>query len=61
MDLTVLKELVTSVGFPIAACIYMAHLVEQNSKDREKYAVILEKMTDRLEDIEKKIDSLIHG
>lgn len=36
MDYTVLTQLITSVGFPIVACVYLAVYVKHNSEENRK-------------------------
>lgn len=56
MDFEVISQLIGSVGFPIAACCVMFY---QNSKMQEtlsSIATAMASMTERLKDIEAKIN-----
>lgn len=55
MDVTVISQLIGSVGFPIAACCVMFY---QNSKLQQTLADLtktLATMNDRLSDVEKAV------
>lgn len=54
MDITVIAQLVGSVGFPIAACCVM---FAQNNKLQDTLkdiSVTMQKMADAIDDLEKK-------
>ena len=46
MDLSAITSLISSVGFPIACCIY---LIYSNNKTAEKHAEEMEKMRQTVE------------
>lgn len=56
MDFEVISQLISSVGFPIAACCVMFY---QNSKMQEtlsSIATAMASMTDKIRDIETKLN-----
>lgn len=52
MDVNSITQLISSVGFPIAACIYMAISNEKLQKALQELTVTLNLMNERLRDVE---------
>lgn len=46
MDFSTISGLISSVGFPIAACIYMAYL---QNKSEERYRADIDKMRETVD------------
>lgn len=46
MDFSTISGLISSVGFPIAACIYMAY---SNNKSEERYRQDIDKMRETVD------------
>lgn len=56
MDVGAISNLIGSLGFPIAACIYMAYV---NSKQTEAHKEEMSKMTEAVNDLKVAITSLV--
>ena len=56
MDVGAISNLTGSLGFPIAACIYMAYV---NSKQTEAHKEEMSKMTEAVNDLKVAITSLV--
>ena len=56
MDVVAISNLIGSLGFPIAACIYMAYV---NSKQTEAHKEEMSKITEAVNDLKVAITSLV--
>ena len=56
MDVGTISNLIGSLGFPIAACIYMAYV---NSKQTEAHKEEMAKMTEAVNELKVAITSLV--
>ena len=56
MDVGAISNLIGSLGFPIAACIYMAYV---NFKQTEAHKEEMSKMTEAVNDLKVAITSLV--
>lgn len=56
MDISVISNMIGSLGFPIAACIYMAYV---NAKQTEAHKEEMSKMTEAVNDLKVAITSLV--
>ena len=56
MDAGTISSLIGSLGFPIAACIYMAYV---NAKQTEAHKEEMSKMTEAVNDLKVAITSLV--
>lgn len=54
-DITAIAGVIGSLGFPIVACIYMAHI---NNKQTETHRAEVEKLTEVVYDLKLAINSL---
>lgn len=52
MDVSAITQLISSVGFPIVACIYMAISNEKLQKTLQELTLTLNTMNERLKDVE---------
>ena len=52
MDVSTITQLISSVGFPIVACIYMAISNEKLQKTLQDLTITLNTMNERLKDVE---------
>lgn len=52
MDVSTITQLISSVGFPIVACIYMAISNEKLQKTLQDLTMTLNTMNERLKDVE---------
>lgn len=52
MDITVLAQIVSSVGFPIAACCVMFFQNNKLQDTLKEIAVTMQKMADSIDDLE---------
>lgn len=52
MDVSTITQLISSVGFPIVACIYMAISNEKLQKTLQDLTMTLSTMNERLKDVE---------
>lgn len=53
MDITVLSQVIGSVGFPIAACCVMFYQNDKLQKTLSEVSTTLTAMNERLSDVEK--------
>ena len=56
MDINAISSIIGSLGFPIAACIYMAHV---NVKQTEAHKEEISKMTEAVNELKVAITSLV--
>ena len=56
MDIGTITGMIGSLGFPIAACIYMAYV---NSKQTEAHKEEMSKMTEAVNELKVAITSLV--
>lgn len=56
MDITVLAQIISSVGFPIAACCVMFFQNNKLQDTLKEIAVTMQKMADAIDDLEAKHD-----
>lgn len=56
MDLNAISTLIGSLGFPIAACIYMAYA---NAKQTEAHKEEMSKMTEAVNELKVAITTLV--
>ena len=56
MDVGTITNIIGSLGFPIAACIYMAYV---NAKQTEAHKEEMSKMTEAVNDLKVAITSLV--
>ena len=56
MDINTISTIIGSLGFPIAACIYMAYV---NSKQTEAHKEEMSKMTEAVNELKIAITSLV--
>ena len=56
MDVGAISNLIGTLGFPIAACIYMAYV---NSKQTEAHKEEMSKMTEAVNELKIAITSLV--
>lgn len=56
MDMTAVTTLISTVGFPIACCCVMFYQNSQLQKTLSELAVTLEKMNERIGNIEDKVN-----
>lgn len=56
MDISVISNIIGSLGFPIAACIYMAYV---NAKQTEAHKEEMSKMTEAVNELKIAITSLV--
>ena len=56
MDVSAISNLIGSLGFPIAACIYMAYV---NSKQTEAHKEEMAKMTEAVNELKDAVTSLV--
>ena len=53
MDISALSTLITSVGFPIAACICLFYLLNKQTETLNELKIVMTKLIDKLDvDIE---------
>ena len=55
MDLNIITQIISTVGFPIAACCYMAYA---NQKQTEQHKAEMDKMTEAVNDLKIAIVTL---
>lgn len=55
MDISAISNVIGTLGFPIAACIYMAYV---NSKQTEAHKEEMSKMTEAVNELKNAISSL---
>ena len=56
MDITVIAQIVSSVGFPIAACCVMFFQNNKLQDTLKEISVTMQKMADAIDDMEKNHD-----
>lgn len=56
MDMTAVTTLISTVGFPIACCCVMFYQNSQLQKTLAELTITLEKMNDRIGNIEEKVN-----
>ena len=56
MDINAISSMIGSLGFPIAACIYMAYV---NAKQTEAHKEEMSKMTEAVNELKIAIASLV--
>ena len=56
MDINTISTIIGSLGFPIAACIYMAYV---NSKQTEAHKEEMSKITEAVNELKVAITSLV--
>lgn len=56
MDINAISTMIGSLGFPIAACIYMAYI---NAKQTEAHKEEMAKMTEAVNELKVAITSLV--
>lgn len=56
MDMNVISTMIGSLGFPIAACIYMAYV---NAKQTEAHKEEMSKMTEAVNELKVAITTLV--
>lgn len=56
MDINTISTIIGSLGFPIAACIYMAYV---NAKQTEAHKEEMSKMTEAVNELKIAITSLV--
>ncbi len=54
MDITVIAQIVSSVGFPIAACCVMFFQNNKLQDTLKEISVTMQKMADAIDDLEEK-------
>lgn len=57
MDITTISQIVSSVGFPIAACVVMFYQNGKLQQTLTDFVATLQKMNDRMDSIEDKLES----
>ena len=55
MDINIITQIISTVGFPIAACCYMAYA---NQKQTEQHKAEMDKMTEAVNDLKIAIVTL---
>lgn len=55
MDINIVTQIISTVGFPIAACCYMAYA---NQKQTEQHKAEIDKMTEAVNDLKIAIVTL---
>lgn len=55
MDINIVTQIISTVGFPIAACCYMAYA---NQKQTEQHKAEMDKMTEAVNDLKIAIVTL---
>ena len=58
MDVSAISTLITSVGFPIAACICLFYLLNKQTETLTELKIVMTKLIDKLDvdDLDIKID-----
>lgn len=57
MDINAISTLITSVGFPIAACIFLFYLLNKQTETLNELKIVMTKLIDKLDvDIEVRQD-----
>ena len=57
MDIIEISQIVSTVGFPIAACIVMFYQNGKLQKTLTDFVATLQKMNDRMDSIEDKLEA----
>lgn len=58
MDVSAISTLITSVGFPIAACICLFYLLNKQTETLTELKIVMTKLIDKLDvdDLDIKVD-----
>lgn len=56
MDITEISQIVSTVGFPIAACVVMFYQNGKLQQTLTDFVATLQKMNDRMDSIENKLE-----
>ena len=58
MDVTAVSTLITSVGFPIAACVALFYLLNKQGETLNELKIVMTKLIDKLnaDDIDIKVE-----
>ena len=58
MDITAVSTLITSVGFPIAACVALFYLLNKQCETLNELKIVMTKLIDKLDvdDIDIKVE-----
>lgn len=57
MDITEISQIVSTVGFPIAACVVMFYQNGKLQQTLTDFVATLQKMNDRMDSIEDKLEA----